>query len=105
MAVVVGRVQDGLAAVGVVERRDVDAEHRVAQEAGLRVVGLVLLDRVLQQRRAGLGLDAGAAEVEVGGAGQQALVDVGGVDLLLDLDAVDRLLAQRVGGARPSWGS
>ena len=76
VAGLVGRVQDGLAAVDVVQRRDVRVEHREpgARDRGRVGVGLQL--RVTEDLALSLGADAGALDRDVEVTGQQPVVDV-----------------------------
>src|SRR5690606_29056009 len=96
-ALAADRVLDGLAAGEVVQRLDLGVDVEVEVGAGGRVVevgaGLLVTDQLALHRRA----QAGAGQVDVEFAVDQALVDLVLLDALLDGDAVGQRGADGVG--------
>src|SRR6185312_14809482 len=72
----VGRVLHGLAAVDVVERRNLGADREVPDEAGQWLVGVLLQLVVEQDLRLRRRLHTGLREVDVERAINQLLVDL-----------------------------
>ena len=91
-------VLDGLAALDVVERRHLGGEHRVAQEAGDRVVSVLLEVLAAEDLRPGLRPARRCRRGRASSAPDSSRLSMSFASTFsVDLDLVDELLAQRVG--------
>ena len=97
----IGRVLDRLAAMDVVQRRDIRVDRGVPEPGDLSRVGVLLLVRVAQDPPLGGWLHTTTGHIHIEVARDQPVVDVISVDIQRDLDLVGQRLAVRVGSRVP----